>query len=494
MQKTYKETKKEEKKLTNTTQIKEKNEVNKCKCTEDKIKVLINLIAVILKLFIFNGIKAKLTSGKFEEYIERSILCNQTVNEILNKYFIIKDEKQIEKTIIACYIICKGSLNDTQDFLKDIYNYNCSIGKISNVIKKYSVKARKFNESIDLSNIKVGANDEIFKASKPVLVGVEPKSNYIYLMELEEKRDGVTWWFHLEQKSKYQGLKLDKSINDAGKGLNKGINDSFDNKCKIQPDLFHCKRDFSRGVKSLERKAYSKIEEEYKIQKKYLKNKCDRKIYRKIINSTKISIDNYDNCHKLFELFDKCTKIGGYNYLERKEKLNIIILELEKYKEINSYIKKFYNFLENNSESLLMFVEEFYYRLQLISLKENIDPEVFKLMWKQYVLNKYSEKYNKIEIEILNLIGNNYTKARNLFNQLIEDTIRASSSVENINSLLRPYLDLKKSPNQNFLNLMQLYFNTRKFKRSNLTFKIGYSPLELYTKKDQLDFMEILGF
>lgn len=480
--------------MINSTQIKEKNEVNKCKCTEDKIKILVNLIIVILKLFIFNGFKAKLNSRKFEEYIEKSILHDQTVNKIFNKYFIIKDKKQIEKTIIACYIICKGSLYDTRDFLKDIYNYNCSIGKISNIIKRYSTIAREFNESIDLSNIKVGANDEIFKASKPVLVGVEPKSNYIYLMELEEKRDGTTWWFHLKQKSKNQGLMLDKSINDEGKGLIKGIKDAFDNKCKIQPDLFHCKRDFSRGVKSLERKAYSKIEEEYKLQKKYLKNKCDKKIYRKIIRSTKIAINRYDNCHKLFELFDKCTKIGGYNYLKRKEKLNIIILELEKYKKMNSYIKKFYDFLENNVEGLLMFVEDFYYKMQVESLKENINPEVFKLMWKQYVFDQYSEKYNEIEIEILNLIRNNYTKARNLFNQLIEDTIRASSSVENINSLLRPYLDLKKSPNQNHLNLIQLYFNTRKFDRSNLTSKVGYSPLELYTKKDQPYFMEILGF
>ena len=358
--------------MINNTQIKEKYEVNKRDFTEDKIIILVKLITIILKLFIFNGFKAKFNSRKFEEYIEKSIIYNQTVNEMFNKYFIIKDERQIEKTIIACYIVCKGSLDNTQDFLKDIYNYNCSTGKISNIIKRYSDKARKFNESVDLSSIKVGANDEIFKASKPVLVGVESKSNYIYLMELEQKRDGVTWWFHLEQKSKNQGLKLDKSINDAGKGLIKGINDSFDNKCKIQPDLFHCKRDFSRGVKSLERKAYSKIEEEYKTQKKYLKNKCDKKIYRKIIRSAKIAISRYDNCHRLFELFDKCTEIGGYNYLERKEKLTTLILELEKYKKINSYIKKFYDFLENNVEGLLMFVEDFYYRMQLASLKENI--------------------------------------------------------------------------------------------------------------------------
>jgi hypothetical protein len=174
--------------------------------------------------------------------------------------------------------------------------------------------------------------------------------------------------------------------------------------------------------------------------------------------------------------------------------LNRVISELEKYIKYNTYIKKFHKFLKNNIEGLLKFVEDFYYRMNLVAIKEKINPEIFKLMWKQNVFDKYSEEYNIREIEIINKVRNDYSKTRNLFNELIENTIRASSIVENINSLLRPYLDIKKSPNQNFLDLLQLYFNTRKFKRSNKDYKKGYSPLELYTKKEQPNFFEILGF
>jgi hypothetical protein len=480
--------------MINNTQIKEKKEVKKCKLEKTKTEILIKLLTTIINILPTNGIKNELNNRNIQDFIEAEILNNKTVKKVPDENFIILTDELIEKTILNCMIVCKGSISNTQDHLKNIYNYKCSEGKISNIINKYSVKAREFNESIDLSGIKVGANDEIFKASKPVLVGVEPKSNYIYLMQLEEKRDGITWWYNLELKHTNQDLKLHKSVNDAGKGLNKGIKDSFDNKCNILTDLFHCKDDFLKGLTSLENRAYGKIREEYKFEKKYLKKKDEKDSYQKALRAAKISINRYDRCHEIYKLFSKCTEIGGFNYLERKENLNRVISELEKYIKYNTYIKKFHKFLKNNIEGLLKFVEDFYYRMNLVAIKEKINPEIFKLMWKQNVFDKYSEEYNIREIEIINKVRNDYSKTRNLFNELIENTIRASSIVENINSLLRPYLDIKKSPNQNFLDLLQLYFNTRKFKRSNKDYKKGYSPLELYTKKEQPNFFEILGF
>ena len=271
--------------MINDTQFKGKRKVNKCKLMNTKKNILVELIVIILNIIIINGIKLRRTN--LEKCIEQSISSNDRINELIDNNIKLIDEKLIEKTIICCSIVCKSSIANTKEFLKQIFGYECSTGKISNIINKYAAKARRFNESIDLSNIKVGANDEIFKASKPVLVGVEPKSNYIYLMELEGKRDGATWWFHLEEKSQIQGLRLEKSINDAGKGLIKGISDSFDYKCKIMTDLFHCKHDFLKAITSLERKAYSNIKEECRIQKKFSKGKCDEKIYTDIVKLTK---------------------------------------------------------------------------------------------------------------------------------------------------------------------------------------------------------------
>jgi len=459
----------------------------------------INLLIEIILIILLNIITRK--DVKYESKTEN--VLEKRINDIIenNTYFknhfreniLIIDDNLIKRTILECSIICKGSLSDTQDFLRDIYKYNCSIGKISKIINEFSSKARQFNQSVDLSKIKVGANDEIFQASKPVLVGVEPISNYIYLMQLEEKRDGETWHFYLETKSCEQGLKLEKSVSDAGRGLIKGIKMSFDGNCKIFADTFHIEREFLKGITSLENNAYAKIRKEYTQEKIYKRSKKNEDEYLNTLIETDIAIDNYDNCYILYEWFRENIAIGGYNYLERLENIKCITDELEKYKNENTYLKKAYDFIKNNTESLLRFVEDFYYRIHIISQDTGIDPIVFKLMWKQLIYNSYSKEYGDIEVQLYTIAKKDYHSARNLFTELIRNTIRASSIVENINSLLRPYLTLKKTPNQNFLDLLQLYFNTRKFKRSRIKDKIGKSPLEMYTNKEHPSFFEILG-
>jgi len=53
------------------------------------------------------------------------------------------------------------------------------------------------NQSQDLSDIRVGLHDEIFQGEQPVLVGVDARSTYCYLLAAAESRDENTWGFHL---------------------------------------------------------------------------------------------------------------------------------------------------------------------------------------------------------------------------------------------------------------------------------------------------------
>lgn len=64
-----------------------------------------------------------------ENHINRQFVYDQKhkVQNILNKEFnepkatspvLILDENTIEKTIVACMLICKGSENDTQEFIE----------------------------------------------------------------------------------------------------------------------------------------------------------------------------------------------------------------------------------------------------------------------------------------------------------------------------------------------------------------------------------------
>ena len=75
----------------------------------------------------------------------------------------------------------------------------------------------------------------------------------------------------------------------------------------------------------------------------------------------------------------------------------------------------------------------------------------------------------------------------------IERTPRASSLVENLNSRIRPALDKKKVITDDYLNLLRLYLNTRRYKRSRKEERRGKSPYEIVTGDAAVNFFTLLG-
>ena len=68
---------------------------------------------------------------------------------------------------------------------------------------------------------------------------------------------------------------------------------------------------------------------------------------------------------------------------------------------------------------------------------------------------------------------------------------RASSAIENLNSVLRPYLVVQKHAEQGFLNLFQFYWNTRKRQWGRWK---GTSAHEQLTGEHVEDWLSMLGF
>jgi len=416
-----------------------------------------------------------------EHNINRQFVYDQKhkVKNILDKEFnsekstapvLILDENTIEKTIVACMLICKGSESDTQEFMESVYHIHVSIGKISRVINKASEKALKWNNSIPLNTISIGANDEIFQGNTPVLVGVDPITTYIYLMQETERRDSTTWGIALLEKEK-QHLHLKTSVNDGGTGLNKGVKEAF-SEISIQADVFHAEKDISFAVLSFERKAYKDINLEYSIQKKLLRSKHQKdkllKEYKAAFEKSRLSIDMYDKAKTIYMWLVEVFAKGGYGYNDKVELIHFIAEELKKIDSRNDYLKKGIKFLSENTSTLLHLVKKAEELMCSFSKKENIDMEVLHKMWEQRQYSNSSIKYNIMEGKIGMLLGNRYTEIRKKWNKMLKQIIRASSLVECINSLIRPYLFLKRVVPGKFLDLLQFYLNTRKYKRSRV--------------------------
>ena len=69
------------------------------------------------------------------------------------------------------------------------------MGTVHNRVQEAVQKARKMNQSQDLSSIEVALLDELFQGNRPVLTGIDAQSTYCFLLEEVEYRDEDTWGY-----------------------------------------------------------------------------------------------------------------------------------------------------------------------------------------------------------------------------------------------------------------------------------------------------------
>jgi hypothetical protein len=77
---------------------------------------------------------------------------------------------------------------------------------------------------------------------------------------------------------------------------------------------------------------------------------------------------------------------------------------------------------------------------------------------------------------------------------ILAETPRASSIIENLNSRLRNYFFLRRHLGPDYLALLQFFLNHRRFLRSEHPERIGRSPAELLTGQRHPHWLELLGF
>lgn len=404
--------------------------------------------------------------------------------------------KFVEKVIIGCMVMCKGSTEETQRFLEHVLGIHVSIGTISQTIGRAADNARLFNESVSLENIIIGAHDEIFQAGIPVLVGVEPHSTYIFLLEGVEQRDHTTWGVSLLEKQA-QGLKLEVSVNDAGSGMTKGLREAFPD-LEIQSDVFHAEWKLSKAIRSLENRAYRAIGEEAREEKQCLTalingETPDFLAYEHTVAESARQIEVYETAVILAEWIHEAFQVGGASSEERRFMLTYCLQEFTSLRwGDNGPVKRAITYLHNHQSELLSFVVRMERALTCLAEQEHLRVEVLMKMWEQHTYPTESLEYNLLEAGIGAVLQDRYLSIRNAFTRLLTRVVRASSMVECINSLLRPYLFLKRTVTKTFQALLQCYFNVREYRRSRRRERRGKSPFELLTGRKPPQLFDIL--
>src|SRR5271170_5880082 len=124
----------------------------------------------------------------------------------------------LRQLILGLVLICHSPLRAVVELLRDLFDYDVSLGTVFNIVHAAVTPAQQCNRTQDLRNVRVGGHDEIFQGQQPVLVGVDILSSYCYLLSCEEQRDADTWGVHLLELHE-QGFDPDYTVADGGNAL-----------------------------------------------------------------------------------------------------------------------------------------------------------------------------------------------------------------------------------------------------------------------------------
>jgi len=273
--------------------------------------------------------------------------------------------------VLALILICHSSYGGVVEFFRDILDRNISKGTVFNIIRQALLGATEINKAQDLSSIEVGAHDEIFQGDKPVLVGCDVKSTYTYLLSLEEHRDADTWGTRLLELSD-QGMELDHTIADGGKGLRSGQKEAWPD-IPCWSDCFHPLLDMGKLCSFLEKRAVATTQTVEKLERKIVKAKkkgegtrYSRKLGH-VRKEMQTAVDLHRDISILAEWLEKdILSVAGPSLEVRKELLQFVVAELmEREAKAPHRIGPVRRLLENQGEELLSFARQ---------LEEDLQP------------------------------------------------------------------------------------------------------------------------
>ena len=393
-----------------------------------------------------NYINKDSSKGNLSNFLGVKIISQIGNNKEKNGNFIegAKDKNFIEKVVICLVMLCHSSCRGVQEFVKTVFDYEISLDRISKIINEASKRAEKFNKSQSLNQIKEGALDEIFSGSIPVLVGVDLRSTYTFLLSEEGGRRGIDWSIALLEKKESQNLELELAVMDQGLGMCSGVKEIY-GKAKLQGDLFHIIREVYQVIIRLENKAYKGIDKVNKIEDKYIKSllngdgrKYGRK-YNSFQQEMKQAINLYEDMNILKEWFKESLDIFAWSYEERIWTYNYVLEQMKERINGDNKIKTLVKHLEKNMERLLCFARILQERLVKFKEESCYDLTLDNLrdLYRQLTLDEYSCRYWILEGKLLSKFGEELKNIQAQVKEIINSTFRASSIVEEINSLIR---------------------------------------------------------
>lgn len=404
--------------------------------------------------------------------------------------------------VLGLTLICHSSLRGVHELLADLFDYPLSLGSIHNILHQAVANARQHNAQQDLAAVRIGAHDEIFQASRPVLVGADVASTYCYLLSPEEHRDADTWGVRLLELSE-RGLHPDATIADFAGGLRAGQAEAWpDVPCR--GDVFHALQTATPLVRYLENRAYDAIATRSRLEGRqarteHRQGRKDASLAGQLRYAREAETQALTPADEVAVLLDWLRQdvpaVRGPDYARRCLLYDWIVAELRaRETQCSHRVRPVRCLLENHRDELPAFAKQL--DNDLLALAEDCAVPVTVVAEVRRVLSRSANRPERWQQEqtLWQRWGARYAVLRAAVAELLGQVVRASSVIENLNSRLRSYFFLRRHLGADYLALLQFFLNHRRFQRSEHAERVGKSPAELLTGESHPHWLALLGY
>lgn len=408
----------------------------------------------------------------------------------------------LRQLVLGLTLICHSSYRGVVELVRDLFDYPISLGTVHNIVQAAVGDARQHNAAQDLSRIHIGAHDEIFQASQPVLVGADVASTFCYLLSLEEHRDAETWGIRLLE-LRDRGFKPDATIADFGSGLRAGQKLALPT-TPCWGDVFHALQDLTTALSAVDHRAYQAMDACNDLQRKQARHewrhgRTDPKLTARLtqarLGETQAVALAEDVAVLVRWLRADVLAVAGPTAADRRLLYDFVVSELRARAATGPQaLGLACRLLENHADDILAFalpLDE-----ALASLAEEFQVPsawVRELLYVQSLDARNPQRWQRDAV-LHQQLRDRYHPLSTAVADLARQTVRASSVIENLNSRLRSYFFLRRHLGPDYLTLLQFFLNQRRFLRSEHPERVDKSPAELLTGERHAHWLELLGY
>src|SRR5256886_1697481 len=472
-------------------------------------------IEMVRLAWINQGLYGKMIQIAQDYHISRTFLYQLTwaAQHQLQELFsdlqhLVQDvHSQFEPLILLLRLEGKCSLPSLSAILKRLEYQPNSVGYLSEYLKDYG---RSVPSTLQAAQKKVVfyLSDEIFAIGTPILVTVDAQSTAILKIQLASDRSAQTWKAHFDN----LGDHLFHSIgmaSDRGVGLMAGYQAACQDGLWVW-DQFHEFHDLLQRCHQLERKAYGAIGKEDEAAKKFVNAKSEANLqkrleqYEQAHQACEQAMARYDQLHLLLDLLREtlhlCSPWGRLRTVEGVRAELMLLLNLIQEIDDEMLPKLLQPIWAHLDDILVPFQQVASMHAELLALipQQRVDALVLAwhhdhLCYQSHGKNKhYHQRESQYWLDFAQgLLGDPFPWLHVLVFDNLDSIVKASSLVEMVNSLIRPYLNSCKGYiTQETLNLIMFYHNHRRYKSGR---RKGKAPIELLTGEAlQADWVDLL--